>query len=348
MIEYRYILDMVPGSIPVIVPISQYDNDFTIIFTLHASEGTFTVESGTTAAIKGSKTDGNGYSATAALNISQKTVTITGNKQMTACYGKQIFELTLTKNNKELSTANFILDVEKAPLDKDTLPSESVIRELVDVMDYAEDIIAAAQTIREYIDFSASGITDNAKQLILSLLGKCAYSSADAQADINNLRAELFGTSPEDPAQVVGIWGYGVWSNYNEGQITGNIFRRPTATRPYSRSLYLSETGTHELESDGSADGYYPIPKPSGAMGIRITKTGSDNLYISVNTLFYNTETEVWNRVTSYGFTEIGSGYTCTFDDVGTHIFLNCKLGSSGNVNLTEEQLNTISAEWIY
>ena len=145
MITYRNRLDMTPGGVPLVINVSQYDSDFTLIFDLFSSNGTFSVESGTTAAIRGTKTDGNGYSVAATL--SSTTVTVTGDQQMTAVPGDNIFELTLYKNNKELNTANFILKVEDAALDKDNLASGSVIRELVNVLDNSEAIIAAGQAV---------------------------------------------------------------------------------------------------------------------------------------------------------------------------------------------------------
>lgn len=144
MITKTYDLDMHSGGVPVIVHLSQYDEDFSLVFNLFSSVGTFTVESGTTAAIRGTKKDGMGYSVDATLDVTNKKVTVAGDQQMTAVAGRQVFELTLTKSDKELNTANFILDVERAALDKDTLASESVIKELVDVIDRTDEIIAAA------------------------------------------------------------------------------------------------------------------------------------------------------------------------------------------------------------
>lgn len=149
MITHAIDLDMYPSSVPVVVHVSQYDDDFSLVFTLFSSVGTFNIESGTTAAIRGSKTDGNGYSVAATIDITNKKVTVAGNQQMTACAGKNVFELTLTKNGKELNTANFILDVERAALDKDTLPSNSVIKELVNVIDRTDELIGAARQIRD-------------------------------------------------------------------------------------------------------------------------------------------------------------------------------------------------------
>ena len=147
MITKTYQLDMHSGGVPVVVHLSQYDSDFSLVFNLYSSSGTFTVESGTTAAIRGTKSDGMGYSVNATLDISNKKVTVAGDQQMTAVAGKQTFELTLTRNNKELNTANFILDVERAALDKDTLASDSVIKELVNVIDRTDELIATARQI---------------------------------------------------------------------------------------------------------------------------------------------------------------------------------------------------------
>ena len=148
MITHRSNLDMYPGtSVPVVIHLSQYDSDFSLIFSLYSSRGEFTLPSGTTAKVRGTKTDGKGFSANA--TVSGTTVTVTGDQQMTAVKGKCIYELTLTKSNKEISSANFTLDVEPAALDRDTIVSESKIMELLDVTDRADEIIAAAQEVED-------------------------------------------------------------------------------------------------------------------------------------------------------------------------------------------------------
>ena len=82
MITHSHRLDMVPGGVPVVVNVSQYDDDFAIAFALYARTGTLTYPAGTTAEIRGTKTDGHAYSATAA--VSNGVVTVSGHKQMTA------------------------------------------------------------------------------------------------------------------------------------------------------------------------------------------------------------------------------------------------------------------------
>lgn len=149
MITYTNPLNMTPGDYPTTVNVSQYDSDFQLVFKLFSSIGTFTIPSGTTAEIRGTKLDGNGYSATASL--SGTTVTVVGNIQMTAIAGKNVFEIVLRNSEKELSSANFILDVERAAMDKDTFASESVVKELTNIMDRADEIIDAAYHVDDAV-----------------------------------------------------------------------------------------------------------------------------------------------------------------------------------------------------
>ena len=145
MITHNYDLDVVPsGGRRLEIWLNQYDEDFQLVFALKARTGTFVVESGTTAAIRGTKPDGNGYSADAAIDTESATVTVTGDQQMTVAAGRSNYEITLYKDGKELNSANFTICVERAALDKDTPTSRSQTRELVEIEDNAEEIIGAA------------------------------------------------------------------------------------------------------------------------------------------------------------------------------------------------------------
>ena len=145
-------LNMSPGGIPPVIHISQYDSDFTIVFTLFSTVGDFTIESGTTAMVRGTKSSGTGYSADATINISAKTVTVTGNQQMTAAAGQNVFEITLYKNNKEISSKNFILLCERAALDADTITDESVLKELNAIIESADTATQAAEEAEDAAD----------------------------------------------------------------------------------------------------------------------------------------------------------------------------------------------------
>lgn len=68
---------------------------------------------------------------------------------MTVAAGKAAFELTLYRSGKELNTANFTVYIERAALDKDTVSSKSQTRELSEIEDNAEELLAAARTMAE-------------------------------------------------------------------------------------------------------------------------------------------------------------------------------------------------------
>ena len=137
-IVIRKKLDMTPGAVPTVVHRSQYDSDFTIIFELFARTGEFVIESGTTARLRGTKTSGTGYSVSIPLNISTKTVTITGDAQMTVAAGNNIFEVVLYLDDLEICSSNFVLAIERAAMDKDTITDATVVPELERLDEYIE------------------------------------------------------------------------------------------------------------------------------------------------------------------------------------------------------------------
>ena len=178
MILQSFKLDVIPDGKKKEIWLNQYDDDFVLQITLFSSAGTLSIPSGTTAAIRGTKPDGNGYSANAVL--SDNVVTVTGDQQMTVVAGKAIFEITLYNDNKELNTANFILHIERAALDKDTPTSRSQTRELVEIEDNADELIAAAT--------AAAGAADRA-----AASEAAAAASADLAQDLYDSMVILDG-----------------------------------------------------------------------------------------------------------------------------------------------------------
>lgn len=216
MITHARKIDMYPASVPVVVHLSQYDDDFTLEFTMFSSVGAFTVETGTTAKIRGTKKDGKGYSANATINTTQKKVTVTGNQQMTAIAGRNVYELVLTRNNKVLSTANFILDVEPAAMDANTVESESVIQEIGesvnayldehpemvyqvdDTLSVAGAAADAKKTGDEIADLKSDldkVFSDNAKTALLNCFQHVAWVDAQGQTYYDALEDALYADS---------------------------------------------------------------------------------------------------------------------------------------------------------
>lgn len=124
-------LDVSPSPVPTVVKVKQYASDFALKFNLVSSDGTFTIAGGTSVYIRGTKTDGKGWQLGGSR--SGNTVTFSGTheqmQQMTAIAGKNKFEVVLKNGSKELPFATFILDVQRAAMDADTV-NQSQIDEL--------------------------------------------------------------------------------------------------------------------------------------------------------------------------------------------------------------------------
>lgn len=193
-------LNVCPVGVPPVIHLSQYDSDFTLVFNLYASTGTFTVPTGTTAEIRGTKRDGNGYDADA--TVSGTTVTVTGNEQMTAIAGANIYEIALYKNSKQLFTSNFILAVEPSALDANTITSESVLKELNDIIAGAATATQAAldaEDALEEVESIASdllGFNDDTKQALLDCFAHAAWINADGQNYYDALEDALYPQYP--------------------------------------------------------------------------------------------------------------------------------------------------------
>ena len=150
-------LTMPSGGVPPVIHVSQYDSDFSITFNLADSYGTLNIESGTTARVRGTKSSGTGYSADVTFNISAMTVTVAGNAQMTAAAGENIYEITLYKGTKEISSANFIILCERAALDMDTITDATVAREL----DNLDQFVSSAENAAQRAEAAADSVYTN-------------------------------------------------------------------------------------------------------------------------------------------------------------------------------------------
>ena len=176
-------LDLSPGGIAPVIHVSQYDaGSREITFSLVSSDA-FDIPAGAQAEIRGTKPDGNGFSYEAELSGSNVSVTVT--EQMAAAAGNVRCEIVLytgtpatteepaSPDYTQIATAKFILAVERAALDKDTLRSDSEIRQLVNVIDRSDELIGAAATI------------DEAQRIITEKTAEATDAAAGARASEN-------------------------------------------------------------------------------------------------------------------------------------------------------------------
>ena len=139
-------LDVTPGAGPQVIHVSQYDkNSRTFEVELFATDAEFTFPIGATVAIIGTKPDGHGFDI--AASISGDKILFGLDEQMTPIAGRVPCKLTLTKSGEELLTERFILSVDRTAMDLDTIRSDSKIRQVEEIAEDFDEIIAAAQSI---------------------------------------------------------------------------------------------------------------------------------------------------------------------------------------------------------
>ena len=207
MITTQIELDVSPGGIAPVIHVSQYDTGSrTLQFNLIATAGDLILPTGTKAEIRGTKPDGNGFSYDALIN--GKTVTADVTEQMTAAAGKAVCEIVLytgmparedaeaSSDFTQLCTANFILFVERAALDKDTVKSGSEIKQLITVIDRTDELLAAAETmddakesIRQMTESTRSEMNQLAESIEQNAQELADQSAASARAAAQSAQA---------------------------------------------------------------------------------------------------------------------------------------------------------------
>lgn len=155
-----YNLNLIPGDAPVVVHVNQYDRGYTIDFTVYDGDTVFSL-AGYTAVINIGKPDKNVY-AGGTVVLRGNVATVTLEEQMTAMYGPCIAELVFTNTSGRRATANFILAVEKSPLE-DGAQSESVINYIESSLEAAESAATAANEATEAATEAANAANEAAE-----------------------------------------------------------------------------------------------------------------------------------------------------------------------------------------
>lgn len=143
-LEESFSLDLMPGTIPQSIHLSQNDVGWRYLkFSLHDRGKPFTVPSGTVAFFNGKKSDGKGFSYK--MSVSDSTVSIAVQSQMTAAAGPVICEVSLQSGSEVIGSANLLLVVERCPLDGAHM-SDSDMSAVNEAVARIGEAIAAAHT----------------------------------------------------------------------------------------------------------------------------------------------------------------------------------------------------------
>ena len=126
MITQRTNVNLIPGRVNPRINVSQYDKGSrTLQFVLYNGDAAYSITSGTTALIQGTKPDGRGFQLSATVTTGSNLVTANLTEQMAIVAGDVICELVLLKGSEKLATANFVLAVEPTALKDTTVTSDS-------------------------------------------------------------------------------------------------------------------------------------------------------------------------------------------------------------------------------
>ena len=148
---FKLCLNAGTGSAP-FINVSQTDKDEVWLFELYTETGERYIPS--SGAIIGIKADGHGIANTGTVD-SEGRVVITETEQMTAAAGRSIFELSI--DGLTHGTANFIVNVEKKPIDGAIMSDSdlSLISQAVDSAAVIVDVIGdsdPSEVIGEHVD----------------------------------------------------------------------------------------------------------------------------------------------------------------------------------------------------
>lgn len=258
-------IDVIPGGPLPVVHASQFDvQTNAVTFTLYRGSEVFTMPGGTGVLVNGKKPDSTGFSYSAAY-ASGSTIRINITKQMTAVYGDVICELRMASGQQDVGTCNFILRVEKSPLD-DAVISETVLP----LIEQAAEIAATISEYAETVAQEAAAATQSATQAATSA-ASAATDAANVAAQYNSLQAvKAEATAAAQAAQDAA-------DTLNDLSATATTL----AAGSSATASYNASTGVVTFGIPRGADG---ADGATGASGVTTPLTGFFTMWVDPDT----------------------------------------------------------------
>lgn len=120
LVTKNFTLNVTPGAMPATVHVSEYDVGRAYNVTLVDENGNaFQIPTGTTATVEGTLNGAVGFSTSATISNNQITFALT--ESMTAYAGYAWCKIKLTLNSEPIQTCAFILAVDRAGVEADTV-----------------------------------------------------------------------------------------------------------------------------------------------------------------------------------------------------------------------------------
>ena len=120
LVNSAFTVNVTPGAMPPVVHVSEYDVGRTYTVTINGENGSaFNIPTGTTATIEGTLNGSVGFTQSA--TISNNQVSFALSESMTAYSGKAWCKIKLTLNDEPIQTCAFVLAVDRAGVEAETV-----------------------------------------------------------------------------------------------------------------------------------------------------------------------------------------------------------------------------------
>lgn len=159
MTTQTFNLDLIPNGIPPIVYVSQYDKGQEWIFNIVKENQLFNIPQNSTVTVQGTKKDGTGFQYPCTYSGYQ--VFVTEEQQMTVFGGDVKAEICISNGDDLIGTLNFIIRIEPAPLNEDTVISETMlplIEEAAELAEHVDELIGYAHASEKYALGTIGGV----------------------------------------------------------------------------------------------------------------------------------------------------------------------------------------------
>lgn len=138
MTTQEFNLDLIPNGISPIVHVSQYDEGQTWAFNIVKENQLFEIPAGSSITVQGTKKDDTGFQY--ACTYSGSKVYVTETQQMTIYAGDIQAELVIVNGDDRIATLNFIIRIERAPLNETTKISETDLPLIEEAAELAQHV----------------------------------------------------------------------------------------------------------------------------------------------------------------------------------------------------------------
>ena len=206
MITEQLRLNLIPNGIPPVIHVSQYDVGRTLQFIIYNGSSQYVFASGESAILLGTKPDGHIFIYD--LTISNNVLSIDTTEQMLAIPGDVKAEIRVQGADKDIGTANFIVDVEESPIYKDIIYSDSEIPAIDAAaanIGIAKAAAEEATSSKNWAKTSAISATRSANNASTSATNAAAsaLSASNSAAAAAISEANAFSGTPEGYAELV-------------------------------------------------------------------------------------------------------------------------------------------------